>query len=304
MKANTRSGADSSNQSHSTRNLSRKLFALAAAAVSTALGAGPVAADHGGHGLAVVGLTADQRLVWFRSDNPRRLFEIGSVTGLNSADTSLIGIDYRVQDGRLYAVGSAGGIYTIDTKTAVATNVSNLTVKLEGDSFGVDFNPAANALRVVSNAGQNLRHPFAGPVPGPTVMDDPLDYPPPSPTNTSGLKALGIAGAAYTNNDLSADTATTLFDLDTMLDQVAIQAPPNNGSLAATGKLTVDADPAAGFDIYTTLKKGVAVANAGFASLSVAGDYGFYSVKLTTGKAVKLGRFKEQIVDIAIPLRQ
>ena len=58
-----------------------------------------------------------------------------------------------------------------------------------------------------------------------------------------------MTGAAYTNNDLATDTATTLFDLDTTLDQVALQAPANAGTLSATGKLGVDAGGDAGFDI-------------------------------------------------------
>jgi hypothetical protein len=42
--------------------------------------------------------------------------------------------------------------------------------------------------------------------------------------------------AAYTNNDLNADTATTLFDINTTTDQVVIQSPANNGTLAPTGQ--------------------------------------------------------------------
>jgi hypothetical protein len=52
---------------------------------------------------------------------------------------------------------------------------------------------------------------------------------------------------------------------------VSIQSPPNNGSLAATGLLTVDADTPVGFDIYTRLRKGMAVANHAFATLVVKG---------------------------------
>ena len=74
-----------------------------------------------------------------------------------AGDQSLVGVDYRVQDGKLYGVGNAGGIYTLGGD-ASATKVGQLTVALSGTSFGVDFNPAANRLRVVSNTGQNLRH--------------------------------------------------------------------------------------------------------------------------------------------------
>ena len=117
--------------------------------------------------LTILALTADQRLVSFRECNPTRAHDIGSVYGLQAPDTMLVGIDFRVQDGQLYGVGNGGGIYTIDTYTAVATLVSKLTVGLDGYFFGVDFNPAANALRIISNTGQNLRQPFAGPLAGP-----------------------------------------------------------------------------------------------------------------------------------------
>ena len=119
------------------------------------------------------------------------------------------------------------------------------------------------------------------------------------------VPALGVTAAAYTNNDLNQpSTGTTLFDLDTTLDQVVIQSPPGNGILVATGKLGVDAAAAAGFDIYSHLKNRVTVANFPFATLSVDGIYRFYSVNLTTGQAVQLGRFDEAVVDIAIRLNQ
>jgi hypothetical protein len=245
------------------------------------------------HSLRVVGLTGDGRLVCFNEYSPGRAREIGYVSGLMAADTALIGIDFRVQDGLLYGVGNGGGVYRLDTSNATATLVNNLSVALEGASFGVDFNPAADRLRIVSDTGQNLRHNVnAG---GVTVLDSALNY-------TPGTPAAGIAGAAYTNNDLDASTATTLFDLDTALDQISIQSPPNNGSLGATGKLAVDAGSVAGFDIFTRLRKGVAAANSGYAVIGNEYAYGFYRVSLTTGRADFRGRFRDAVVDIAVPL--
>lgn len=57
---------------------------------------------------------------------------IGMVSGLMSGDM-LVGIDFRVQEGMLYSVSKAGGVYQIDTATAAATKVSQLTVALDGD---------------------------------------------------------------------------------------------------------------------------------------------------------------------------
>ena len=251
--------------------------------------------------LNVIGLTDDSRLVSFRVGSPRNTTPIGNITGLTGTDTALIGIDFRVQDGKLYGVGNGGGVYTINPRTAAATFVNALTVPLDGTRFGVDFNPAADRLRIISDTGQNLAHNVnALGVTAPP--NGTLTYTPPPAVP---VPALGVTAAAYTNNDLNQpSTGTTLFDLDTTLDQVAIQSPPGNGILVATGKLGVDAAAAAGFDIYSQRKNRVTVANFPFATLSVDGFYRFYSVNLTTGQAVRLGRFDEAVVDIAIPVNQ
>jgi hypothetical protein len=94
--------------------------------------------------LRVFGVTNDSRLVFFRAGSPRSPREVGSIVGLSGGDTALIGIDFRVQDGLLYGVGNNGGVYTIDSTTAVARLVNVLTVPLSGTFFGVDFNPAAD----------------------------------------------------------------------------------------------------------------------------------------------------------------
>ena len=116
-----------------------------------------------------------------------------------------------MQDGKLYGVGNGGGVYIIDTATARAQLVNTLTVPLSGTTFGVDFNPAADRLRIISDNGQNLAHNVnAG---GTTAQNGTLTYtaPPAQPA-----PAMGVTGAAYTNNDVPPNgtpTATTLFDV-------------------------------------------------------------------------------------------
>jgi hypothetical protein len=209
-----------------------------------------------------------------------------------------IGIDFRVQDGQLYGVGNGGGVYTIDTTNAQASLVNWLTVALDGTFFGVDFNPAADRLRIVSDTGQNLSHDVNA---GTTPPQGTLTYTPPP---AAPVAALGITAAAYTNNNLSTNTATTLFDIDTTLDQVATQSPPGNGILVATGMLGGDAAPQAGFDIASRLINGVTVLNGGFAALVVNDTYGFYHINTSTGQATLINNFKMPVVDIAVALGQ
>jgi hypothetical protein len=268
-------------------------LALTATMVAGPAGATkPRAADRGPY---AVGLTEAQRLVAFSVSTPERTRAIGRVSGL-SGDTELVGIDFRVQDRLLYGVGDRGGVYYVRTKSARASKVSQLTVPLEGTAFGVDFNPAADRLRVTSNTGQNLRHDVNQG--GATLADTTLTYPP------ATTPATGVTGSAYTNNDLGADTATSLFDLDTDLDQVALQAPANSGTLSPTGRLGVDAGSKAGFDVYSNVRDGSTVGNSGYASLSVGGKYRLYRVSLLTGDVVAEGRFPtyRQVSDIAVRL--
>ncbi|MEJ1199442.1 MULTISPECIES: DUF4394 domain-containing protein [unclassified Streptomyces] len=256
----------------------------------------PAASQH--RGLTAVGLTSDQRLVEFKVDKPAKTWSLGKVSGL-SGDTRLVGIDFRVQNERLYGVGDKGGIYTLNTMNAKATKTSRLTVALSGTAFGVDFNPAANRLRVISDTGQNLRHNIDDPAaPRTTTVDGTLTNPTTPPST-----AMGVTGAAYTNNDLSAATATTLFDLDTMADRISLQSPANAGTLAPTGSLGVDARLDAGFDIHYSPATGM---NHGFAAIGSGGTYRLSGVDILAGKATDMGAFpkKYQVTDLALPVDQ
>jgi hypothetical protein len=275
--------------------------ALAALALSLTGGA----PERGGRApdvddLRAVGLTADGQLVRFRADEPDDTRRVGPVTGL-VGDARLVGIDYRVQDGELYGVGDRGGVYTLDESRAAATKVRQLSVPLEGAAFGVDFNPAANALRIVSDTGQNLRQPFAT-ADAPTAVDTPLTNPA-APPATGTVAATGVTAAGYTNNDLDAGTATTLVDLDTALDRLALQSPANAGALAPTGGLPADVGADAGLDVRTTLDRaGRAVANQALATVEVGGTRHLWAIDLLSGAATDLGAFDAPVTDLALEL--
>jgi hypothetical protein len=252
----------------------------------------------------VVGLTDHQTLVAFPSNNPHTLTTLGPVRGL-TGDQRLVGIDCRVADSTTYGVGDRGGIYRLGLGDATATKVSQLTVPLEGRAFDIDFNPAANRLRVISDTGQNLRHnlddPTGTPPPGVTVADTPLTMPP------ATQPAAGVTGAAYYNNDLDPATATTLFTVDPTRNQVAIQSPANAGLLAATGTVGVDADAGsdAGFDIHYS-PGGASAQGQGLAALKSNGTYRMYQVELLTGRARLVGAFPaaRQVTDLTVGFRR
>lgn len=247
-----------------------------------------------GGDLDVVAVTADGRLIEFESDDPDDADTIGRIKGL-VGDTAILGIDYRPATGELIGLGNAGRVYAISDRNATATKKSQLSVALAGTSFGVDFNPTVDRFRIVSDTGQNLR---ANVDTGATLVDGTLSSAPPA-------AASGITGAAYTNNDADPNTATTLFDLDSALDQIVIQSPANSGTLAPTGKLGVDTGLAIGFDIFSDIRNGTTAGVRAFASLTTTdGRSRLYRINLLQGRAKLVGKFDrdDPVTGIAIEL--
>jgi uncharacterized protein DUF4394 len=264
------------------------------AAVSPPVG-GPAASAATRDAVDVVGLVDGTSLVPFTTADTA-LGEPVEVSGLDG-DTRLVGIDFRVQDRTLYGVGEAGGLYSL-TDGGNATKVGQLSQPLDGKEFGVDFNPAADALRIVSDTGQNLRQPFATtPLPA-TVADTGLTNPAQAPA-TGTVPATGVVSAAYTNNDTQSTTATALFVLDATAGRISLQSPANAGTLAPSGSLGVDVEPASGFDIHTD-SDGV---NTGYAALQVGSGYALYSVDLLSGTATRIDTLDGAVSDIAVDVR-
>lgn len=274
------------------------IAAATGTAVALSLAAAPAplanANQPGGQGVRGVALTDDNRLVRFRAQSPGQAVVVGQITGLEG-DTRLVGMDFRVQDRRLYGVGDQGGVYAIGRAQARAVKVSQLTVDLEGENFGVDFNPAADRLRVVSDTGQNLRHDVNPG--GETIEDGTLTYPPAEDTAT------GVLAAAYTNNDLNDATGTTLFVVDRDQNQAAIQSPANAGSLAATASLRIPLTGAVGMDIRTAVRDGRTI-NRAFTVVQRQANHVIFRVKPLDGTMQRFGRFQPgvNVVDISFPI--
>ncbi|GAB7050923.1 DUF4394 domain-containing protein [Catenuloplanes indicus] len=277
---------------------------LAAAAVMAAATTGivvsqPAASQAATPSLMAYGLLTDgQRMLTWKTDNPGQNDWVRRVVGL-STDTSLIGLDFRVLDGQLYGVGNYGGIYKITLPPAVAAptlaKVGQLSVALSGQSFGVDFNPAADRLRIVGNHGQNLSYDLnTNTTTAQTGLTD----------GNTGQTATGITGVAYTNNDLSNTTATLLSDVDTVKNQLSLQNPPAGGMLFPIGQFGVDPSLNSGFDINTTVSNGRAVANTGFAVFvdPITLISTEYQIDLTSGLATRVDDFPLDVVEIAIAL--
>src|SRR4030095_16308652 len=111
---------------------------------------------------------------------------------------------------------------------------------LSGDRFGVDFNPTNDLLRIVSDFGQNLRvSPSTG-----ALVRAAASLTSVSPASVTPR----VVSAAYLNNFAGA-ARTRLYDVDANLQTLALQLPPNNGTLTAVAGLAVSLVGPVGFDI-------------------------------------------------------
>jgi hypothetical protein len=212
------------------------LFAVTAACALALPGAASAAE-------AFYGVTQDNRLVTFQSDNVTNVEPSHAITGLPGGE-SIVGLDLRPLNGQLYALGKTSRIYVVNPRTGAARQVgaTPFIPALAGASFGFDFNPTVDRIRVTSDAEQNLRlNPDDGTVAG---VDTNLAYAAGDPgagTNPS------VAGSAYTNNFAGA-TSTTLYDIDNARHALVIQNPPNDGTLTTVGALGTN-NNAVAFDI-------------------------------------------------------
>jgi hypothetical protein len=160
-----------------------------------------------------------------------------------------------------------------------------MPVALSGTSFGVDFNPVPDRLRVVSDTGQSLRVNVDD---GVTIVDAMLN---PAP-------GLGVTAVGYTNNDADMGTATVLYDINTMTDQLLIQAPPNAGTLNPVGTLGVDVGLSTGFDIFSLIQGGRAVQERGLATLALEGGAQLFRVNLSNGRMTAGGTIEVRREDL------
>ncbi len=295
-----------------TAALSSWRFARTASLIVSALMAGcaaytdPPSAPRKENAFAV---TASHVLISFNAGLPATILSRKPLTGM-AAGERLLGIDYRVARGQLYALSDHGKLYRIDTASGQLTPVgTGIGIALRGNAFGFDFNPTVDRIRVVSDTGQNLRlHPDTGAAidadpqaPG-LQPDMHLRY---APGDTNSGRAPRLVAAAYSYNKEN-EKITTNYAIDAQTASLVLQgsregaAPvesPNTGLLTTIGPLAAGSFETASFDIAD-------ISNAGFAALTRQGATRtrWYLIDLSTGRASLLGTIgaDEPIVGVAI----
>lgn len=256
------------------------LSALTLASCTTRTPATPAAPT----GQVAYGLSGNT-LLTFGLGNASDSLTRRTVTGLAAGET-LVDLDVRNTDGQLYGVTSGGAVYRLDPATAQASRDSAISAT---SVVAVDFNPAANRLRVLSAADVNARHTLsAAPIPAVTGTT-------PDSTFTFGAGDVNagrnpnLVAAAYTNsfNDtgkVNSGLTTALYSIDADADALIAHpaaGAPQFSTLSTVGSLGMDVTAGGtGFDISG--------ANTAVLSRSGNGSTSLYTVDLTTGRATLL----------------
>ncbi len=254
---------------------SRKNLLTAALSAALALPAGAASA------MDLIGLTTANELVVF-SDSALAKTKTVKVSGVSG---TLVGIDVRPADKKLYGVSSDSKIYTIDPMTGAATMVSTISTPLTAKRAVVDFNPVADRLRVIGSDGQNLRINVET---GAATVDGKIAF---ADMDANKGKMPMVTAGAYTNS-MAGAKATQLFNIDSATKTWVLQDPPNDGMLKTQRQSAIKID---GVDIATD-------AMGAHWAIVIAGS-DLHKIDLASGKDTKVGAIGakgKSFIDVAV----
>lgn len=245
---------------------------------------------------SVVAVTVSNQLIRFNAGQPGRILSTVALTGLQPSE-AVLGLDFRIAKGQLYALGSTGRLYRVDATTGAATAVgAPIALPLPSDEYGFDFNPTVDRIRVVSASGLNMRlHPDTGAqIDGNATLDGvqtdtTLAY---VAGDVNVGKTPSVTAAAYTYNKTN-EKITTNYAIDAATGALVMQGSmegttpavsPNTGQLRTVGSLGSGSFKTAAFDIAD-------VSGAAFAALTDADAKGsrWVEIDLKTGAAKAVG---------------
>lgn len=273
------------------RFLSRRAALVAAAATAATLGgcalvpatgisavAGPATS---GRPRVVVVALGDGWLLRVDADRTDRVLRRVALQGLGPSE-ELVGLAFRRTGGGLYGLTSAGRLLRIDPDDGRTVAVAD-RLPIYGRRYGFTVNPVTDRIRIVSDAGLNLR---VDPATGRVESIDPMlagDAPP-------SVVAVAVAAPA---GDVRVPVQYAIDAAGALVRQGSDGRGP--GALSADSGRTTTIGPLgtgplddARLDIDP--RDGVALA-----ALTVRGVTQLYAVDLATGQARPIGRLAERV---------
>lgn len=247
-------------------------------------------------------LLTGNRIAAVNSSFPSATLTPVALSGITAGET-VVGIDRRPQNGVLYGLGvdatadtatlyaivpSTGYSQVVGTASQISfVDAAGTAIDLPASpaaSYGVDFNPAADRLRITTSTGLNFRvNPNSG-----AAVDGDLGGAAGSVAgrNTDGSVNGGtssVGEVAYTNNAANNGGITTQYTLDATSDKLHIQNAPNSGTQTLPLTLSSAVDAVLGFDIPSGV-------NAAASNTAVAAGSGVAIVKLAGSTTESLVR--------------
>jgi hypothetical protein len=261
-------------------------FALASLTLASLASAGATSSSD------VLAVDNNNNLIRFDPATPGTIQSSIPITGLQPGEQAF-DVDLRPDTNRLYVDTAIFGdpnqinIYNINPATGSATQVGSSVT--DSPSFAsLDFDPVADHLRFVNVDDENLR---IDPDDGTVNTDTPVAY---AAGDTNEGADPGIVGAAYINNFPGA-TATGLYNIDTTLDILVQQFPPDNGTLHTVGDLGVSTDEEIGFDIGSN--------GTFYTSLTTGGTSSLHTIDPITGAATLVGAIDDSGTAVTQPIQ-
>lgn len=199
-----------------------------------------------------------------------------------------VGVDVRPYNHALYLLTQtpAGqvNLYCVSRETGRATAVGSPAGPFLpfGTSFGMDWDPPGDRLRVTAGTGENFRLNADGAL-----------------SNTDGNLPFGanVSGVGYTNNQPGL-SSTTAYALETVNHRLAYSPSLGGGALTVVGEVrlgghVLNFEAVNGFDIpvgvNVTGSGTPATAGAALAALTVGGSTSLYSLNLPDAVATNRG---------------
>lgn len=205
------------------------------------------------------GVTTDNNLVTFDSEDPATILTTTAITGLQASE-NILGMDFRPANGQLWALGSTSRLYVINPSTGAATQfgTGQLSTLVTGTDVGFDFNPIPDAIRIIGNDGQNLRITGLSGTSPVVNVDGTVDDDGDAMTAYAGT----VTAVAYTNSFSGVTpSSTTLVGIDTTGNRVVTFSVPNAGDVDDFAGTPINASSNVGLDFSLLSGAGLLAAN-------------------------------------------
>ena len=240
----------------------------------------------GAPAFAVVALTDDGSLLFTRTDELSTV-ALKPIVG-TFPNTSVLGMDLRPSDGRLYLLSTGDLTYVVTSinefNVQVTKKKSFQTPVINGTNQAIDFNPLADRMTLTNtDTGASFQINVDN---GQINFWKWVTF---AAGDPNADKTPRVVACAYTSNTKETPAATQLYTLDSVLDVLTLQ-DPNSAVLHTIGALGIDIGDTAAFDIVSVTSGGSTLT---YGYVLDAGS--LYTIDLLTGKTGLVGKINTSL---------